>query len=273
MSTALSAPAKDSLIGPVSRTPGEDFVRIRFAGDSGDGMQLTGTQFAAATAEFGNDFATFPDFPAEIRAPVGTTYGVSDYSINIGRTEVQTYGDQVDLLIAMNPAALKVALADLRDGGNILLDSGTFTARNLSKAGYAEDPRDDGGLARFKVIEVDLSALTLAAVKPFDLSLKAALRCKNMWTLGLVLWLFGRETATVARWLENRFKAAETVRESNLAALKAGHAYGETTEMPTPVARYSIRRRRSRTVSTAPSPVPRHWPGASTPAPACMTCA
>lgn len=240
MTTAVSEAAKDSLVGPVSRAPGEDFVRIRFAGDSGDGMQLTGTQFAAAAAEFGNDFATFPDYPAEIRAPVGTTYGVSAYSINIGRTEVKTYGDQVDLLIAMNPAALKVALTDLRDGGAILLDSGTFTARNLSKAGYTDDPRGDGSLARFKVTEIDLSALTLAAVKPFDLSLKAALRCKNMWTLGLVLWLFDRETATVARWVENRFKAAETVREANLAALKAGHAYGETTEMPTPVTRYSI---------------------------------
>lgn len=224
----------------VPRTPGEDFVRIRFAGDSGDGMQLTGTQFAAAAAEFGNDFATFPDFPAEIRAPIGTTYGVSAYSINIGQTEIQTYGDAVDLLVAMNPAALKVSLADLRDGGTILLDSGTFTDRNLAKAGYQEDPRTDDSLARFKIIELDISKLTLTSVKPFELSLKAALRCKNMWTLGLVLWMFGRDISVVTTWLESRFRKDEQVRESNLTALKAGHVFGETAEMPTPVERFDI---------------------------------
>jgi 2-oxoglutarate ferredoxin oxidoreductase subunit alpha len=224
----------------VPRTPGEDFVRIRFAGDSGDGMQLTGTQFAAAAAEFGNDFATFPDFPAEIRAPIGTTYGVSAYSINIGQTEIQTYGDAVDLLVAMNPAALKVSLADLRDGGTILLDSGTFTDRNLAKAGYQEDPRTDDSLARFKIIELDISKLTLTSVKPFELSLKAALRCKNMWTLGLVLWMFGRDISVVTTWLESRFRKDEQVRESNLTALKAGHVFGETAEMQTPVERFDI---------------------------------
>jgi 2-oxoglutarate ferredoxin oxidoreductase subunit alpha len=224
----------------VPRAPGEDFVRIRFAGDSGDGMQLTGTQFAAAAAEFGNDFATFPDFPAEIRAPIGTTYGVSAYSINIGQTEIQTYGDAVDLLVAMNPAALKVSLADLRDGGTILLDSGTFTDRNLAKAGYQEDPRTDDSLARFKIIELDISKLTLTSVKPFELSLKAALRCKNMWTLGLVLWMFGRDISVVTTWLESRFRKDEQVRESNLTALKAGHVFGETAEMPTPVERFDI---------------------------------
>lgn len=224
----------------VPRTPGEDFVRIRFAGDSGDGMQLTGTQFAAAAAEFGNDFATFPDFPAEIRAPIGTTYGVSAYSINIGQTEIQTYGDAVDLLVAMNPAALKVSLADLRDGGTILLDSGTFTDRNLAKAGYQDDPRTDDSLARFKIIELDISKLTLTSVKPFELSLKAALRCKNMWTLGLVLWMFGRDISVVTTWLESRFRKDEQVRESNLTALKAGHVFGETAEMPTPVERFDI---------------------------------
>lgn len=224
----------------VPRTPGEDFVRIRFAGDSGDGMQLTGTQFAAAAAEFGNDFATFPDFPAEIRAPIGTTYGVSAYSINIGQTEIQTYGDAVDLLVAMNPAALKVSLADLRDGGTILLDSGTFTDRNLAKAGYQDDPRTDDSLARFKIIELDISKLTLTSVKPFELSLKAALRCKNMWTLGLVLWMFGRDISVVTTWLESRFRKDKQVRESNLTALKAGHVFGETAEMPTPVERFDI---------------------------------
>ena len=239
MTTAISR-LENPHARAVPRTPGEDFVRIRFAGDSGDGMQLTGTQFAAAAAEFGNDFATFPDFPAEIRAPIGTTYGVSAYSINIGQTEIQTYGDAIDLLVAMNPAALKVSLADLRDGGTILLDSGTFTDRNLAKAGYQTDPRTDDSLGRFKIIELDISKLTLASVKAFDLSLKAALRCKNMWTLGLVLWMFGRDVAVVTGWLESRFRKDEQVRESNLTALKAGHVFGETAEMPTPVERFDI---------------------------------
>ena len=163
---------------------------VRFAGDSGDGMQLTGSQFTLVTALAGNDLATFPDFPAEIRAPVGTTFGVSAFQINFGARAIKTSGDSVDLLVAMNPAALKVDLADVKPGGLLLLDSGTFTDRNLAKAGYRNDPRQDGSLDDFRIIEVDMSHLTLEAVKESGLSKKDALRCKNVWALGLVYWMF-----------------------------------------------------------------------------------
>lgn len=224
--------------GRVSLTPEVDFVRIRFAGDSGDGIQLTGTRMAASSAQFGNDFATFPDYPAEIRAPVGTTYGVSAYSINIGQTEILTAGDSPDVLVALNPAALKVNLADVRDGGLVVVDEGTFTDRDLKKAGYDGNPLEDGSLGRHRVLRLDISALTLAAVKDFGLGQKDGLRCKNMWTLGLVLWMFGRGTEAVEAWLGRKFK--DTVRDSNLAALKAGHAYGETMELSGDVRRFDI---------------------------------
>jgi len=224
----------------VPLTPEVDFVRVRFAGDSGDGIQLTGTRFADANAEFGNDFATFPDYPAEIRAPVGTTYGVSAYSINIGATEILTYGDQPDMLVALNPAALKVNIGDLRDGGLLLIDSGAFTERNIAKAGYEADPRTDGSLDRFRVMEVDVSANTLAAVKDLGIGQKNALRCKNMWTLGLVLWMFGRSREPVRRWLEKRFANVPEIAQSNVIALDAGHAYGETMELAEGVHRYDI---------------------------------
>ncbi|HXV73130.1 MAG TPA: 2-oxoacid:acceptor oxidoreductase family protein, partial [Sphingomonadales bacterium] len=166
-----------------------DSIVVRFAGDSGDGMQLTGTQFTVSTALFGSDLATFPDFPAEIRAPAGTTFGVSAYQINFGSREILTAGDEPDVLVVMNPAALKTNLGDLREGGMVIADTGAFTARNLQKAGLDANPLQGDALAKYQVMAFDISALTIEAVKPFNLGNKEALRCKNMWTLGLVLWM------------------------------------------------------------------------------------
>ncbi|HEY0325645.1 MAG TPA: 2-oxoacid:acceptor oxidoreductase family protein, partial [Allosphingosinicella sp.] len=159
-------------------------VVVRFAGDSGDGMQLTGSQFTLSTALAGNDLATFPDFPAEIRAPQGTTFGVSAFQINFGSATIDTAGDEPDVLIAMNPAALKTNVDALKLGGLIIVDEGEFGARNLAKAGYAQNPLEDGSLAKWQVVPFNISQLTLDAVKPFGLGNKEALRCKNMWTLG-----------------------------------------------------------------------------------------
>ena len=204
---------------------------IRFAGDSGDGMQLTGAQFTLATAIQGNDLATFPDFPAEIRAPAGTTFGVSAFQINFSSRRVMTAGDAPDALVAMNPAALKTNLGDLPPGGLLIVDTGAFTPRNLRKAGFDGDPRANGGLDGYRVIAVDMSAQTLAAVAPFGLGQKEGLRCKNMWALGLVMWLFGRDRAPTASWLRAKFAARPEVAAANMAALNAGHAFGETAEL------------------------------------------
>src|SRR5258708_15176592 len=153
-------------------------------------MQLTGGQFTLSTALAGNDLATFPDFPAEIRVPQGMAFGVSAFQINCGAARIETAGDQPDVLIAMNPAALKVNADQLREGGLIIADEGEFTARNLAKAGYAQNPLEDGSLARWQLVHFNISQLTLDAVQPFGLGNKEALRCKNMWTLGLALWMF-----------------------------------------------------------------------------------
>jgi 2-oxoglutarate ferredoxin oxidoreductase subunit alpha len=211
--------------------PPREAVVVRFAGDSGDGMQLTGGQFTLSTALAGNDLATFPDFPAEIRAPQGTTFGVSAFQINFGSAAIDTAGDAPDVLIAMNPAALKVNVDQLRDGGLIIADEGEFTARNLAKAGYDANPLDDGSLARWTLVKFNISQLTLDAVKPFGLSNKEALRCKNMWTLGLALWMFDRERGPIIDWLKAKFAAKPELAEANIAALNAGHAYGETVEI------------------------------------------
>nr|MDP9413491.1 2-oxoacid:acceptor oxidoreductase subunit alpha [Pseudomonadota bacterium] len=213
-----------------SDTPLEAVV-VRFAGDSGDGMQLTGGQFTLSTALAGNDLATFPDFPAEIRAPQGTTFGVSAFQINFGSSAVDTAGDAPDVLIAMNPAALRVNVAALKPGGLIIADIGEFGARNLAKAGYASNPLEDGSLAKWQLIPFNISQLTLDAVKPFGLGNKEALRCKNMWTLGLALWMFDRDKAPIEEWLKTKFAKAPELAEANIAALRAGHAYGETAEI------------------------------------------
>lgn len=228
MATAHKITSEDSQAVPAGST---EAVVVRFAGDSGDGMQLTGGQFTLSTALAGNDLATFPDFPAEIRAPQGTTFGVSAFQINFGSAAIETAGDAPDVLIAMNPAALKTNVADLKPGGLIIADEGEFGQRNLAKAGYEGNPLDDDSLARWQVIRLNISQLTLDAVKPFGLGNKEALRCKNMWTLGLALWMFDRERQPIVDWLKAKFAKAPELAEANIAALNAGNAYGETAEM------------------------------------------
>ena len=204
---------------------------VRFAGDSGDGMQLTGSQFTQATAMAGNDLATFPDFPAEIRAPAGTTFGVSAFQIHFGSRTIRTSGDAVDVLVAMNPAALKTNLSDLRKGGLIIVDTGAFSPRNLKKAGFTENPLEDGTLDGYRKLEVDMTRMTVEAVKPFGLGNKDAQRCKNMWALGLVDWLFGRDRTINEDWLNQKFGRKPEIAGANIAALNAGHAFGETADM------------------------------------------
>jgi 2-oxoglutarate ferredoxin oxidoreductase subunit alpha len=220
--------------------PPLEAVVVRFAGDSGDGMQLTGGQFTLSTALAGNDLATFPDFPAEIRAPQGTTFGVSAFQINFGSTAIETAGDAPDVLIAMNPAALKTNVEALKPGGLIIADEGEFGARNLAKAGYDVSPLTDGSLARWQLLSFNISQLTLDAVKPFGLGNKEALRCKNMWTLGLALWMFDRDRAPIVDWLKTKFAKMPELAEANIAALNAGHAYGETAELSGPMKQHSI---------------------------------
>ncbi|GHF20809.1 2-oxoglutarate ferredoxin oxidoreductase subunit alpha [Kordiimonas sediminis] len=213
---------------------------VRFAGDSGDGMQLTGSQFTTSTALSGSDLATFPDFPAEIRAPAGTTFGVSAFQINFGAKKIKTVGDAPDVLVAMNPAALKVNLATLRPGGMIVVDTGSFTKRNLQKAGYDANPLEDGSLEHYQLVELDATKMTVEAVKDFGLGNKEALRCKNMWTLGLMLWMFSRNRAPIIDWLKAKFAKLPDIADANIAALNAGHAFGETAELHSSIKRYTI---------------------------------
>ncbi|RYE02181.1 MAG: 2-oxoglutarate ferredoxin oxidoreductase subunit alpha, partial [Sphingomonadales bacterium] len=214
-----------------SANPPSEAVVVRFAGDSGDGMQLTGGQFTLSTALAGNDLATFPDFPAEIRAPQGTLFGVSAFQINFGSTSIETAGDQPDVLVAMNPAALKTNVDALKPGGLIIADQGEFGQRNLDKAKYTSNPLEDDSLGKWQLLKLDISALTVEAVKPFGLGNKEALRCKNMWTLGLALWMFDRDRAPLIQWLKDKFAKKPELAEANIAALNAGHAYGETAEL------------------------------------------
>lgn len=215
-------------------------VVVRFAGDSGDGMQLTGANFTQATALYGNDLSTFPDFPAEIRAPVGATFGVSAFQIYFGAEDVTTAGDALDVLVAMNPAALITNIANLIDGGLVIVDGGAFTAKNLAKAKYENNPLEDGSLDAYRVLDIDISKQVLAAVEPFGLGHKAALRCKNMWTLGLVYWLFDRDRQATIDSLRAKFAKIPEVAEANVAAVKAGHAYGETAELPAGIHVYKV---------------------------------
>ncbi|MEJ2087640.1 MAG: 2-oxoacid:acceptor oxidoreductase subunit alpha [Gammaproteobacteria bacterium] len=211
---------------------------VRFAGDSGDGIQLQGQQFTVASALGGHDLATLPDFPAEIRAPTGTRYGVSAFQIQFGGEHITTPGDSPDVLIAFNPAALVVNVPHLRDGATVIVDENAFTAQRLKRADLTENPLEDGTLARFNVIEVPISELTQAAVKPHGHGAKDSLRCKNFWALGLMLWLFDQPREPSQQWIRIRFARDEQVRDANLAALSAGHAYGETMEMTHGIAQH-----------------------------------
>jgi len=227
-------------LSPSSDRETRDSVVIRFAGDSGDGMQVTGTQFTLETALAGNDLSTFPDFPAEIRAPAGTTFGVSAFQIHFGAVDVMTPGDAVDVLVAMNPAALKVDVKDLRIGGTVIVDTAAFNERNLAKAGYKTNPLDDNSLAPYQLLKFDITKLTADAVKPFGLSSREAHLCRNMWALGLLLWMYGRERAATTDWLKKKFAKKPEIAEANLAALNAGHAFGETAEMPEHLVGYVV---------------------------------
>lgn len=210
-------------------SPTDRYV-VRFAGDSGDGIQLQGQQFTIASALSGHDLATLPDFPAEIRAPVGTRYGVSAFQIQFGGNRVTTPGDAADVLIAFNPAALVVNLPTLPAGAQIIVDESAFTEQRLKRADLASNPLDDGSLADYRVIAIDISSLTLQAVAESGLGNKDSLRCKNFFVLGLVLWMFEQPRESVADWINAKFASNETVRDANLAALNAGHAFGETAE-------------------------------------------
>lgn len=215
---------------PASRKEVSSVV-IRFAGDSGDGIQITGSRFTDTTALAGNDLATFPDFPAEIRAPIGTTFGVSAFQINFGSRRIETAGDDPDVLVALNPAALMVNLARLKPGGMIIVDSGTFTDRNLKKAGYLENPLEDTSLEAYTVLDINITKLVLESVKEFGLSQKEGLRCKNFWVLGLVYWIYGRDRSDTVDWLRRKFAKRPDIADANIAALNAGHIYGEASEV------------------------------------------
>jgi 2-oxoglutarate/2-oxoacid ferredoxin oxidoreductase subunit alpha len=210
----------------------KDHVVVRFAGDSGDGMQLTGDRFTTATAVLGNDLATLPDFPAEIRAPAGTLHGVSAFQIHFSSSDILTPGDHPTVLVAMNPAALKTNLHDLVAGGTIILNEDGFTDRNLEKAGYSGNPVEDGSLDGYQVFTVPMTTLTVRATEGIeDITKKDAERSKNFFALGLVSWMYGRPTDVTLRWIEKKFGTKPGVRDANTAALKAGYNFGETTEI------------------------------------------
>jgi 2-oxoglutarate ferredoxin oxidoreductase subunit alpha len=206
-------------------------VVIRFAGDSGDGMQLTGDRFTNATAVLGNDLATMPDFPAEIRAPAGTVHGVSAFQIQFASTDILTPGDHPNVLVAMNPAALRAELAQVEKGGTVIVNEDAFTERNIQKAGYTADPLSDGTLGGYQVFRVPMTSITVRAVEELGLTRKEAERSKNMFALGLLSWMYGRPTDVTLNWLHKKFADKPQVFDANAAAFKAGYNFGETTEL------------------------------------------
>ncbi|MFQ5877974.1 MAG: 2-oxoacid:acceptor oxidoreductase subunit alpha [Acidobacteriota bacterium] len=225
---------------PGARVQEIEEVVVRFAGDSGDGMQLTGTQFADTTALVGNDLATLPDFPAEIRAPAGTLAGVSGYQINFSSRDIRTPGDQPNVLVAMNPAALRANLPDLEEGGILVVDGDAFSASNLEKAGYRTNPLRDGSLAGYRVVDIPLTSLTLRAVSGTGLGGRQATRCRNFFALGLLFWLYERPVDYTRDWIEKKFGNHQQVARANTLALLAGYNYADTTEIFTE--HYRVRR-------------------------------
>lgn len=213
-------------------------VAVRFCGDSGDGMQLAGTQMTNTSAVFGNDVSTFPDFPAEIRAPIGTLAGVSGFQLNFGSKKLRTPGDRVNALIAMNPAALRANIADLEIGGILIVNDDAFTKGNIAKAGYEENPLDTDSLSRYRVHRIPIDKLNAEACADTGLSSRAAGRCKNFFALGLTYWLYGRPIEPTLRWIEKKFGTKQSVADANSRSLKAGYYFGETAEMFT--ARYVV---------------------------------
>jgi len=213
-------------------------VTIRFAGDSGDGMQLTGSQFSDTTALMGNDLGTLPDYPAEIRAPAGTLYGVSGFQLHFSSNDVHTPGDTPDVLVAMNPAALKINLKDLKEGGMLIANSDSFDAKNLKMAGYSTNPLEDDSLSRYKLFSIPITSLTSLALKDSGLSIKEITRSKNFFTLGITYWLFNRPIEPTLTWIETKFAKNKAIADANTTVLKAGYYFGENTELFT--TRYTV---------------------------------
>ncbi len=206
-------------------------IVIRFSGDSGDGMQLTGGQFSATSALMGNDISTFPDFPAEIRAPQGTVAGISGFQINFGATEINTPGDQPDILVAMNPAALKANIEDLKRGGVIIANEDAFTSANFKKAGLEDNPLEWKKLESYEVIKVPITSQTKEALSELDLDTKSKTRCKNFYALGMTYFMYHRELEPTIRWIEHKFKGKQTLIDANITALKAGYNFADTIEL------------------------------------------
>ena len=223
--TTETEPRKDVSVQELER------VTIRFAGDSGDGMQLTGTQFTRTAAVFGNDVSTLPDYPAEIRAPAGSLPGVSGFQISFSSSDIYTPGDEPDVLVAMNPAALKTNIGDLPAGGALIVNSDAFSPGNLKKAGFETNPLTDGSLKQYNLFEVPISTLNTRALEGLDMTSKQVDLTKNFFALGLMFWLYERSMDPTLKWIDERFSAKPVIAESNKRALKAGYAFGETTEM------------------------------------------
>jgi 2-oxoglutarate ferredoxin oxidoreductase subunit alpha len=222
MATAEAPPRKREVI---------DQAVIRFAGDSGDGMQVTGMQFTSESALAGNDLATLPDFPAEIRAPAGTLAGVSAFQLNFSSNEVFTPGDDLDVLVAMNPAALRMNLGDLKPRGMLIVDREGFNEQNLRKADYGRNPLEDGSLDGYQVFQADVTRLTTAALKDLGLSARSVFRCRNFFCLGMTSWLYHRPLEVSEKWIAERFKKTPELVEANIRALRAGHSFAENTEL------------------------------------------
>ncbi len=221
----------DGVTSPRKRVETRDTVVIRFAGDSGDGMQVTGMQFTTESALAGNDLATLPDFPAEIRAPAGTLAGVSAFQLSFSSNEVFTPGDDLDVLVAMNPAALKMNVGDLKPGGILIVDREGFNQQNLQKAEYASNPLEDGSLARYQLFQAEVSKLTTAALKDLGLSARTVFRCRNFFCLGMTSWLYHRPIEPAEAWIKDRFKKTPELVEANVRALRAGHNFAENAEL------------------------------------------
>jgi len=211
---------------------------IRFAGDSGDGMQIAGSRFTDTTAALGNDLSTMPDFPAEIRAPAGTLFGVSGFQIQFSSRDIYSQGDEPDVLVAMNPAALQINLKDLKKGGIIIVNQDAFIEKNLEMAGYKSNPLTDGSLSAYRVFEVPISKSTGHALQDLGLNAKDTARCKNFYALGLTYWLFERPLENTIAWIQGKFGKRPEISEANTRALKAGYFFGETAEFFT--TRYKV---------------------------------
>ncbi|MEA2001282.1 MAG: 2-oxoacid:acceptor oxidoreductase family protein, partial [Actinomycetota bacterium] len=221
---------QEETLSPPKPPEQRDRVVIRFAGDSGDGMQLAGTRFTETSAAFGNDLATFPSYPAEIRAPQGSLAGVSSFQVHIADWDILTHGDETDVLVAMNPAALKTNLRDVVPGGLILANEDAFDERNLEKAGYDSNPLTDGSLTAYHLLTAPMEELTKLAVKETGVKGRSVLRSKNFFALGLISWMFNRPTEPIVQWVEKKFGADNPVAMANVEAFRAGFNFGITTE-------------------------------------------